>query len=640
MVGPGFDPRTAEEVAGPLLKAGVPWIAIASPGDAGAWLEAGAWAVLPPGLSADAVAAYVESLVSRIGSAREESPLTGLPGNARIAAVLESAIRSGADSVAYADITDFKPFNDYYGFSRGDAVIRTLAESLMRACGELFVGHVGGDDFVCAGPRPQLERAMASACEAFRSRAPSFYSEPDRARGGIETLDRFGRFRFFPFVDVCTVILDPSAGMTPEDLAGAAGVAKREKRGDLAPRTLSELVGAGGGARGGGCGDAQQGDAGSVVPGWMGLFDSGTRDHSDAKAVLEAAGIAGDRRASGILENILASRLPDGIRKSAALSLGSLACPGSQAILVESLTDASPHVRTRAVEALALTGSVASAGYVAGRTGDPSTWVRRAALRAVGAVRAPGALEILVRRLSLTADGSRNDTAEREAALEGLALLADPGAMDLLSRMVGDGSSKRTAALWKAVAASGGDAGALVIAGEAGSDGRAAEALQWLNPSALSADVLDSVEDSALRLLGTGSAVPALRCLAALPGRGGRRLGAALERAAGAADGHVFGLIVTVMEKRGIPPGAGMLLAAVSPPENSGAERRSEDLAALARLAALSGARPGILLPLLRSRRREVAAAAARAVLMAARMRMAGLEAPPGGSPRGSGDAS
>jgi len=152
--------------------------------------------------------------------------------------------------------------------------------------------------------------------------------------------------------------------------------------------------------------------------------------------------------------------------------------------------------------------------------------------------------------------------------------------------------------------------------------------------------MMDSVEDAATGLLGTGSTIPALRCLAALPGRGGRKLGAALERAAGSADGHVFALIVTVMEKRGIPPGAGMILAAASAAESAGVERRSEDLAALARLAALSGARPGIMLPLLRSRRREIAVAAARAVLMAARMRMAARDTAGGGSSPGSGDAS
>ncbi len=640
MVGPGFDPGAACGIAAPLVAAGLPWIAIAGPEDAGAWLGAGAWAVLPPGLPRETIAAYVESLVARIGSAREESPLTGLPGNARIAAVLGEAIRSGGGAVAYADITDFKPFNDYYGFARGDAVIRTLAESLTRACRGLFTGHVGGDDFVCVGPGPLLERAMAAAREEFRSRAPAFYSESDRARGGIETLDRFGRFRFFPFVDICTVVLELKAGMTLEDLAGVAGVAKREKRGDLAPLTLSELVGAGVGSPVEGCGDGRQEDPGSIMPGWIGLVDSGTRDHSDAKAVLEAAGIAGDRRASGLLESILASSLPDGIRKSAALSLGSLACPGSQAILVESLTDPSPHVRTRAVEALALSGSASSVEAIVERTADPSTWVRRAALRAAGAVRAPGALGILVGRLGSPDDGSRNDRAEREAALEGLALLADPGAMGVLSEMVSGAPRQRTAALWKAIAASGGDEGALLVAREAGNDGGAAQALQWLNPSSLSPSVLDSVEDAALGLLGTDSTIPALGCLAALPGRGGRKLGAALERTAGSADGRAFALIVTVMEKRGMSPGAGMILAAASAAESAGVERRSEDLAALARLAALSGARPGIVLPLLRSRRREVAVAAARAVLMAARMRMAARDAAGGGSSPGSGDAS
>lgn len=44
---------------------------------------------------------------------------------------------------------NFKAYNDAYGFSNGDRMIRALADS-MRKIGEkeAFLGHIGGDDFV------------------------------------------------------------------------------------------------------------------------------------------------------------------------------------------------------------------------------------------------------------------------------------------------------------------------------------------------------------------------------------------------------------------------------------------------------------------------------------------------------------
>src|SRR5690606_42027009 len=60
-------------------------------------------------------------------------------------------IWAGADfRLAYIDINDFKPFNDHYGYSLGDEVIRCLAAAVLAAThpGGDFVGHIGGDDFV------------------------------------------------------------------------------------------------------------------------------------------------------------------------------------------------------------------------------------------------------------------------------------------------------------------------------------------------------------------------------------------------------------------------------------------------------------------------------------------------------------
>jgi GGDEF domain-containing protein len=85
---------------------------------------------------------------------RALSPLTGLPGSTRIREELERAIDSDRRfALLYADLDNFKAYNDHYGFARGDDVLRLTARLLhasvqATAAADAFVGHVGGDDFV------------------------------------------------------------------------------------------------------------------------------------------------------------------------------------------------------------------------------------------------------------------------------------------------------------------------------------------------------------------------------------------------------------------------------------------------------------------------------------------------------------
>lgn len=92
-------------------------------------------------------------LAEEVAEARLVSPLTGLPGNRLIRRKVETLRASGEPYVlVYADIDDFKSFNDRFGFGHGDEAIAGLAAVLVEAAEgcqrESFVGHVGGDDFV------------------------------------------------------------------------------------------------------------------------------------------------------------------------------------------------------------------------------------------------------------------------------------------------------------------------------------------------------------------------------------------------------------------------------------------------------------------------------------------------------------
>ena len=79
------------------------------------------------------------------------NPLTGLPGNREIHTQLAQWVARRRNFVAcYLDLNHFKPYNDEYGYARGDQVLLHVAQVITHAVRRPvdFVGHVGGDDFV------------------------------------------------------------------------------------------------------------------------------------------------------------------------------------------------------------------------------------------------------------------------------------------------------------------------------------------------------------------------------------------------------------------------------------------------------------------------------------------------------------
>lgn len=143
--------------------------------------------------------ARVRSLLRRTSQMRDLSPLTHLPGNFRIASELERLVShpDARFAVLYADLNEFKAFNDYYGFLRGDEVIKLTARVLVEALaihpGEpSFAGHVGGDDFVLLSDPDVAEAVCGEAIERFDRSIPALYDDVDAANGYIEVADRRG----------------------------------------------------------------------------------------------------------------------------------------------------------------------------------------------------------------------------------------------------------------------------------------------------------------------------------------------------------------------------------------------------------------------------------------------------------------
>jgi diguanylate cyclase (GGDEF)-like protein len=152
--------------------------------------------------------ARVKAVLRRAQQMRDLSPLTGLPGNFRISRELESRVSNGTEfAIVHADLDNFKSFNDHYGFMRGDSVIKYSARVLVDAAEasgdpEVFVGHVGGDDFVAVIDPTYVEEFCKSVVTTFDQGILDFYDTADALQGYIEVTDRKGERHAFPISSI------------------------------------------------------------------------------------------------------------------------------------------------------------------------------------------------------------------------------------------------------------------------------------------------------------------------------------------------------------------------------------------------------------------------------------------------------
>jgi len=147
--------------------------------------------------------------------ARDQNPLSRLPGNFMINEHIAHSFDSGKRSVfCYFDFDHFKPYNDHYGFRNGYRVIVLFSELMHKILlNEYFIGHIGGDDFF-AGSIIKNETMFDEFCTLVRKLiyqfgedVREFYSAEDRERGCIIAEDREGVTREFKLLSVSAVIV-------------------------------------------------------------------------------------------------------------------------------------------------------------------------------------------------------------------------------------------------------------------------------------------------------------------------------------------------------------------------------------------------------------------------------------------------
>lgn len=159
------------------------------------------------------VLARVGTIIKRNYYSLDANPLSRLPGNLSIVRTVEDHLMNKRlIAIAYFDLDNFKAFNDVYGFSMGDEVIKHTAKVILSAVHDYgnendFVGHIGGDDFICISTPDKIDAICLGCLKNFDKTIISFYTPEDQQRRKIVVEDRRGKLDEFPIMSISAATL-------------------------------------------------------------------------------------------------------------------------------------------------------------------------------------------------------------------------------------------------------------------------------------------------------------------------------------------------------------------------------------------------------------------------------------------------
>lgn len=155
----------------------------------------------------------VKNILERKKQSLDVNPLTALPGNLSIQHDVERRIADKLHfSLLYMDLSNFKSFNDKYGFYRGDEVIKFTAELLQEVIKRFgvtsdFLGHIGGDDFVIISDIDNSISIAENVIKMFDEGIKKFYDKEDLENGYIVSVDREDNIQKFPIITISISII-------------------------------------------------------------------------------------------------------------------------------------------------------------------------------------------------------------------------------------------------------------------------------------------------------------------------------------------------------------------------------------------------------------------------------------------------
>lgn len=158
----------------------------------------------------------IQNLAKLIYLNRGVSPLTGMPGNSQIETEMKRRLNNNEEfAIIYADLDNFKAYNDVYGFANGDEVIkftgRVLTENIHKDETEEdnnFIGHIGGDDFIAIINKRDSYEVATNIIKQFDEEVLQFFTKEDIKKGYLEVSNRRGIIELFPLTSISLGIVE------------------------------------------------------------------------------------------------------------------------------------------------------------------------------------------------------------------------------------------------------------------------------------------------------------------------------------------------------------------------------------------------------------------------------------------------
>ena len=120
-------------------------------------------------------------------------------------------------AMLYIDLDNFKAYNDVYGFSNGDEIIKFTARTIIKNVHSKeddnnFIGHIGGDDFIAIVEDSDYEKICQNIIIEFDKNIKKYFSEDDITKGYLEVPNRKGIIEEFPLTTISVGVVEVDPG--------------------------------------------------------------------------------------------------------------------------------------------------------------------------------------------------------------------------------------------------------------------------------------------------------------------------------------------------------------------------------------------------------------------------------------------
>ena len=140
------------------------------------------------------------------------SPVTKFVNvNIIISDIINNIKNNNEISILYLDLDNFKGYNEYYGYIKGNEMINFYSNIVQETANEVdrntIIAHIGGDDFILSSEYENIIEIAIKIGKKFNRNIENLYSIDDAKNRYIKTIDRYGNRITYPFVTISMALV-------------------------------------------------------------------------------------------------------------------------------------------------------------------------------------------------------------------------------------------------------------------------------------------------------------------------------------------------------------------------------------------------------------------------------------------------